>query len=266
MPRARTKVVLARYDGGCLFRRRSAAHTWAMPDEAAWAEPVVVPDDLRSLQADIEAYHRERRLAQRRRRLHRITGSRLWRRVGMPLTVLAGALALAGTVFAALMLGQPGAQPAPMAAPLAADPAGTVGAAGGLLPDTTVMTAERSVSIRELRPALVVLVPIGCACTDALSDLAAQADEVRIPLVAVAPQLQDAEIAALPGQLHRGRVQPVFDTDGELAATYGAEALTVLGVAVDGTVRFVLKENAPELERLELALHGLLTSTPPRAG
>jgi hypothetical protein len=233
-----------------------------MPDDAPWAEPVVVPDDLRSLQADVEAYHREQRLAQRRRRLERITGSRLWRRVGLPLAVLAGMVALTGTVFAALLLGHPGAQPVPMAAPLAPASVGTTGEVGGLIPDVSVTTASGTqVSSRDPRPALVALVPIGCSCTEALIDLAAQADEVRVPLLAVAPQAEDAEVAALAGQVHRGRVLPVYDAGGQLAATYGAEELTVLGLAQDGTVRFVLDEGDAALDRLEMQLHGLLTST-----
>jgi hypothetical protein len=234
-----------------------------MPDDAPWAEPVVVPDDLRSLQADVEAYHRERRLAPRRRRRERITGTRLWRRVGIPLTVLAGMLALTGTVFAALLLGHPGPQPVPMAAPLAAPSVGTTGEVGGRIPEVTLATNIGPLTTWDpsLRPALVALVPIGCSCTDTLINLAAQADEVRIPLVAVAPQADDAEVAALPGQTHRGRVLPAFDAAGDLAATYGADALTVLGLAQDGTVRFVLDEGDAGLQRLELQLHGLLTST-----
>ena len=233
-----------------------------MPDDAPWAEPVVVPDDLRSLQADIEAYHRERRLAQRRRRVERITRSRLWRRFGVPVAILAGAVALAGTIFAALMLGHPGAQPLPMAAPLATDAAAPTGAVNGLIPDVSLTTNRGPISTQDpsLRPAVLALVPIGCACTDALSDLAAQADELRLQLIAVAPQADDAEVAALAGQLHRGRVLAAFDTEGTLASSYAADELTVLGLAADGTVQFVLDRSDAALERLELRLHGLLAS------
>jgi hypothetical protein len=236
-----------------------------MPDDAPWAEPVVVPDDLRSLQADIEAYHREKRLEQRRRRVERITRSRLWRRLGVPLAILAGAVALAGTIFAALMLGHPGAQPLPIAAPLATDAAATAGEINGLIPDVSLTTArgEFSTQHSSLRPAVVALVPIGCDCTDALAGIAAQADELRLPLIAVAPQSEDAEVAALAGQLHRGRVLPAFDAEGSLAETYTAEDLTVLGLAADGTVQFVLDRSDAELERLELRLHGLLSSALP---
>jgi hypothetical protein len=39
--------------------RATAADTGLVADDAPWIDPVVVPDDIRSLQADIDAYHRE---------------------------------------------------------------------------------------------------------------------------------------------------------------------------------------------------------------
>ena len=47
-----------------------------MPEDMPWADPVVVPDDIRSLQAEIDAYHREVRAARRRRRRERLMGAR----------------------------------------------------------------------------------------------------------------------------------------------------------------------------------------------
>ena len=79
-----------------------------MGDDAPWIDPVVVPDDIRSLQADIDAYHREIRDVRRHRVLRRLTGTALWRRGAMPLSVTAAALGLAAVVFAVLTLGDPG--------------------------------------------------------------------------------------------------------------------------------------------------------------
>jgi hypothetical protein len=232
-----------------------------MPDDAPWAEPVVVPDDLRSLQADVDAYHREQRLAKRRRRLQRVTRTRAWQRFGLPASVLLGAMALAGTMFAALMFGQPHAQPVPVAAPLSADPPAEPGELHGLLPDVSVAVTGGTVDVRQLRPKLVALVPIGCDCPEILASLAAQADEVHIGMVAVAPAAQDAEVAALAGRLHRGQVDPAFDATGRLAAAYDAQGvLTVLGVAPDGTVGFVVRDVSAD-QRLESSLH-LLVSSP----
>src|SRR5437764_12769232 len=88
--------------------REQRAHTEPMPEEMPWADPVTVPDDIRALQADIDAYHREQRLARRRRRRERITGSRLWRRWSFPVGVITGALALAAVVAVLLAVDTPG--------------------------------------------------------------------------------------------------------------------------------------------------------------
>src|SRR4051812_36851298 len=82
--------------------REQRAHTEPMPEEMPWADPVTVPDDIRALQSDIEAYHREQRLARRRHRRERITRSRLWRRWSFPVGVITGALALAAVVVVLL--------------------------------------------------------------------------------------------------------------------------------------------------------------------
>jgi hypothetical protein len=180
----------------------------------------------------------------------------------LPAAVLLGSVVLAGTMFAALLLGQPAAQPVPAAAPLATDPPAAPGELHGLIPDVPVGVTGGTVSIQQLhRPALVALVPLGCDCTDVLGRLAAQADEVRVSLVAVAPAEVDAEVAALAGQLHRGKVITAFDAAGRLARTYAAQGvLTVLGLAPDGTVGFV-ERNVDADVRLESPLH-LLVSAP----
>src|SRR5437764_6499114 len=85
-----------------LLRRARAAHTGPMADDAPWADPVVVPDDIRALQTDIDAYHREVRAARRRRHRERFTASLAWRRWSFPIGVLTGALALAATVVTLL--------------------------------------------------------------------------------------------------------------------------------------------------------------------
>src|SRR3954463_3855210 len=57
-----------------LFSSGTSAHTGPMADDAPWIDPVVVPDDIRALQADIEAYHRELREA-RHPRIRRLASS-----------------------------------------------------------------------------------------------------------------------------------------------------------------------------------------------
>lgn len=227
-----------------------------MGDEAPWTDPVVVPDDARELQPDIDAYHRELRYAARRRRLQRVTRNRWWQRFGVPATVTAGALALATVVFAVLTFGAPRPQPQPVRAPVAASVAAAPGTVGGLMPDVTVQTLAGETSTRDFRPGLIALVPLRCDCTELISDLAGQAEEVALPLVVVAPAAKDAEVYALPHQVHRGQVVPVFDANGTLARTFKASGVTAVVVAANATVTFVRHDvDAQTRLQLELPLH-----------
>jgi hypothetical protein len=214
-----------------------------MPDDASWLDGVVVPDDLSELAGEVEAYHREVRQAARRRRVSRITDTTAWQRFAMPVGVALCSLTLAAAVFSILTLGHPhrvlGPPRTPIASAAALPPPGEV---GGVLPDVTLRTNAGAMSARDLRPALVALVPMHCDCTDLLKSLAAQAGEVTVPLVVVAPANQDAEVDALPGQVHSGAAQAVFDLHGELAAAYAASGVTVLGVRPDATVNFVQRD------------------------
>lgn len=214
-----------------------------MPDDASWLDGVVVPDDLSEIAADIEAYHRELRLAARRRRIARITGTRVWQRFALPAAVAVSSLTIAGAVFAILTLGHPRGTLGPPKAPVATA-AGLPGPGevGGLLPDVTVRTSGGAINIRDVRPALVALVPLQCDCASLLSKLAAQAAEVRLPLVVVAPANRDAEVDSLPGQTHNGTVEPVFDLHGELAAAYDASGVTAVGLLPNATVSFVQRD------------------------
>jgi len=228
-----------------------------MPEEMPWADPVTVPDDIRALQPDIDAYHREQRLARRRRRRQRITGSRLWQRWSFPVGVLTGALALAAVVVVLLAVdtaGHPGRRAAvPLAQPTAAP-----GSVGGLLPASLVTTTDgERVPAQSLRPALLVLLPTHCSCPDLLDALAAQAAEVQVQLVVVGASTPDAEVAALPGQLHHGRVVAAYDDGGRLTSAYDAKGVTALIVGRDGIVTYVQRELTART-RLELPLQAAL--------
>src|SRR5437870_4045430 len=84
--------------------------------------------------------------------------------------------------------------------------------------------------IRALRPALFVLLPAHCDCGKLLDSLAAQAGEVAVQLVIVGAGSPDAEVAALPGQLHHGSVTAAYDAAGTLASAYDASGVTALVV------------------------------------
>jgi len=214
-----------------------------MGDDAPWIDPVVVPDDIRSLQPEIDAYHREVRDARRHPLLRRLTSSVLWRRGAMPLVVTATALALAAVVFAVLTLGDPGVGRRALPSALASSPSGAIGEVDGLLPDLTVRTVGGEArSVRELRPALVALLPLHCDCDALMDSLAGQAETVGASLVAIAPAAQDAEVASLPGRTHSGQVTAYFDPAHALADVYQAVGVTLLVVAPDATVRHLLHD------------------------
>lgn len=216
-----------------------------MPDDASWLDGVVVPDDLSELSADVEAYHRELRQAARRRRIARITNTRVWQRLALPMAVVVSSMTIAGAVFAILTLGHPHRVLGPPRQPVASAATLPVpGEVGGLLPDVTVRTTVGAMSARELRPALIALVPLHCDCIDLLKALAAQAGEIPVPLVVVAPANRDAEVDAIAGQVHSGSAEAVFDLHGELAAAYSASGVTVLGLRPDATVSFVRRDVA----------------------
>lgn len=232
-----------------------------MPEDAPWADPVVVPDDIRELQADVDAYRREQRHARRRLRWQQITASPAWQRWSFPAGVLTGAVALAAAVFGLLVVDGSAARHAAAPAPLAS-PSITAGHQGGLLPDVSfTSTVGGTVAATSLRPALIALVPGRCGCTTLLRSLAAQAEEVQLRLVVLAPSAPDAEVAALSGRLHYGDVLTAYDANGRLAGAYAASGVTALVVGRDGVVTYIGKQLTPS-SRLELPLQAALLLPP----
>jgi hypothetical protein len=156
--------------------------------------------------------------------------------------VVAGLLALAVLVTsglgATLALLQPGSPSLAMAAPLA-DPTTPVGAVGGLLPAVELVTAAGSVSSRQLRPAVMALVPTDCPdCAAILSTVAGQATLAGRALVLVGRPSQHSQLVSLQAGLAGSAVIVADDQNVAIAAGLGRDPadLTVLVVAADGTV------------------------------
>jgi hypothetical protein len=233
-----------------------------VPDEpgrgdASWLDGVDVPDDLSELQADVDAYHREQRLAARRRRFSPILDSVWWQRFALPTAVVFGSLTIAAAVLGILTLDRPQRIARPPQAAIATSKAAFEGQVGGLVPDVSLRAPTGAIDIRNLRPALVALVPVPCDCENLLSKLAADAFGVGVPLVVVAPGSQDAEIFSLPGRLHSGEVQPAMDLHGELAAAYASAGVTVLTLRPDATVGYI-ERNVVDTKVISTALSELL--------
>lgn len=222
-------------------------------------EDVVVPDDARDLELDVRAWRREQAAAARRGRLDRMVRTRRWRRYGLSGPLVAGVLALVavfGSLLALLVPG--GGRDRATRAPLDAAPPSPAGQVGGLLPDRAVLVGGVERSVRELRPAVLALVPIPCRCGELMDEISGQAAEFGLRLVVVAPSRRDDELPALVAAARHGPAVPAYDADGRLARDYAALGPTLLLVRDDGRVTGVEREARPGLRR-EPRLRQLVT-------
>ena len=230
----------------------------------SWIDHVVIPDDISSLDAEVRALRRERRGRARRDRLRRwVTG----RGVVGPL-VMVLVLMVAG--FASLlMLFQP-RRPATPPAPLASPGAGA-GRDDRLLPDLTVTRADgTSRRLRDFRPAVLALAPVGCGCDAALRDVGAPVVRHGLSFLLV-----DRTLPALPVGLAEADTVRLAEPTGALAAKYRAEqggkrapgGPVLVLVGADGQVKRVLPEPIlplPFKTELDVLGSGLGTPAPTR--
>lgn len=212
------------------------------PDGASWVDRVVIPDDISALESEVRALHRERRAQQRRDRLRTLTGGRAGPVLMVAVLLLAGVAGL-------LVLLQPRRAPG--------SPAGlSEQAADRRLPDVAVRLADgTSRRVREFRPAVLVLAPIGCGCDAELAaaGAAARAHDVDFLLV-------DRVLPPLPPGLTEPAATRLVEPTGTLAGAYGAEdggsrvaggpVLVVVGTS--GSVVRVLPEASPQALEREL--------------
>ncbi|GAA3222832.1 hypothetical protein [Actinocorallia longicatena] len=229
---------------------------------------VVVPDDARELEADITAYRREERRRLQRVRMARILGPLTRHGIAAPL--IAGALVIA-LVSGALMTFFGPRVPAPQPTMSLTTPTPVPGEVGGVLPDVRLRWDGREHPAEEMRPALIVIVPSGCACSEALVDLTDQAFNQPVKVFMMADRrrsglsVADAhkELAAVSGpagKAHKG--VPVLVDDvveapkSRFAEKIGASELSVVLVNAGGKIVDVRIElrRVPDLE-VERALN-----------
>jgi hypothetical protein len=199
--------------------------------DASWAD-VVVPDDISSLDADVDAYRREVRRAHRR-----AWQARVMSRPGiLPLSIVSIALLLAGIVATLLTVLAPSAGDSePAARPLVHTRVAD-GAVGGLVPAVKLSELGDPVQSQALRPALVALVPATCDCIARLKTLAGQADQVGYPLDVVTAATPAAD--ALINLLNTGKPHVLLDASStnSLYQQAGAQGLTLLLVEPNGVI------------------------------
>ena len=233
----------------------------------SWIDHVVIPDDISSLDAEIRALRRERRARARRDRLRRLVSPR---GVVGPLVIVV-LLMVAG--FASLLVlfqpRRPTASPAPLASP-------GVGA-DGRLPDLTVTQADGTPRrLREFRPAVLALAPVGCGCDAVLKEVGSTVVRRGVYFLLV-----DRTLPALPAglaepatvRLGEASTVRLVEPTGTLATAYRAEQAgrrvpggpVLVLVRADGRVARVLPQPmSPGAFAIELAVlpPGLGTPAP----
>jgi hypothetical protein len=188
---------------------------------ASWVDRIVIPDDLSELDAEVRALRRERRAQRRRARLRRLTGSG---RTGAPLLLVA-VLLIAGVAGLLVMF-----QPRRMAGnvtPLATQ------ATDRRLPDAPVRLVDGTTRrIRDFRPAVLALAPIGCRCDAELAAAGTAARRHNLTLYLV-----DRVLPPLPPGLSDATTVRLVEPAGVVAERYNAERA---GKRVDGGPVLVL--------------------------
>ena len=223
---------------------------------------VDIPDDARELDREVLAYRREQRALRRRARWNRLLGP--LRRHGAILPLVASCVALsmlAGTLLSVFSI-------SPAAAPVLSHSAGSgtspgPGAGSGtatdtsMLPQGTVYVDGKATAVRGLVRAVLVLVPSGCRCQQALKQVttqAARAGVQRVYFVGTASAMTDVTQLAQTAGL--GTAVAVKDATNVLGAAYHPAGLTIVLVRADATTtvqrhlvagQFQLQERLREL-------------------
>jgi hypothetical protein len=217
---------------------------------------VVIPDDARELERDVQAYQRELRALRRRQRATRLRGPLT--RDGMVLPLLAGCLILALItstlliMFAADQTGMPnlpGRTPAapPVANPRPANPrrAPVAGQIGGPLPAAFIVINGRPVDVRAVtaaKPSVLALIPRPCPCVPALRQLRSQAATAHVTLYLVATGGDLKQVESMAAQAGQKPALVGDDADNVLGRTYKPLGLTAILVGRGGAVASVVPD------------------------
>jgi hypothetical protein len=232
---------------------------------------IVIPDDARELDRDVQAYQRELRAMRRRRRVRRLCGPLT--KDGMALPLLAGCLMLALLastlliLFAADQTGMPqvpratatatrGApkHPASLARPAA-------GQIGGPLPAAELVIGKKTVQLREITatPTALALVPPDCNCASTLRQLTTQATQAHVLVYLVGTPKDIQQVTTLATAAGQPASQVANDTANVLGRVYRQDGLTAILVRAGGTVASVVR--LPQ-QQLTTGLHEIATVKP----
>ncbi len=187
---------------------------------------IVVPDDARELDRDVQAYHRELRARRRHDRRMQLHGPLT--RDGVILPLLASCLVLALiagvllTLFTAAPIPESGPQGGLAGAPSSPPDTPVARLSGSPLPATaTVDLYGSNIALGQLSRSVLALIPASCDCARALASLASQARTAGVPvyLIGGGTLAPVAEVQADSDQAHAG-AEVAGDSSGVLARTY----------------------------------------------
>jgi hypothetical protein len=231
---------------------------------------IVIPDDARELDRDVQAYQRELRALRRRQRSSRLRGPLT--RDGMVLPMLAGCLILALItstlliMFAADQTGMPNLSGhVPAGASVPHRPAGattqpTAGTIGGPLPPVVVVVNGRReplLSLTAARPSVLALIPLSCQCGSVLRRLHTQAAEAHVALYLVDTAGDAKQVAELAAQAGQDLAQVADDAKNLLGETYHELGLTAILVRRGGIVASVTQDLSLPGRNLQTSLRQL---------
>jgi hypothetical protein len=228
------------------------------PDRDDFGLPPVdveIPDDARELDRDVQAYHREQRALRRHLRRRRWAGPP--GRDGMVLPLLAGCLVLALiagtllTVFTAVpedlsITPRPGGTSSLPSTPLMTEASGSPAPVASFtavtgpahrLPAATINISLGPVRLRQVRDAVLTLVPQGCRCAAAVHQLIAQAVWVGVPVYLVGTDGGMQGVRQLAAAARPDEVVVADDIHNVLGTMYGSGGLTALLVDAHGAVQ-----------------------------
>jgi hypothetical protein len=210
---------------------------------------IEIPDDARELDRDVQAYRRELRALRRQQRRRRLRGPRT--RDGVLLPLLASCLVLAliaGTLLTVFTAGPGGDLPGTTrpstsagassrpATNSSASPADSpTAAAAKNLPDKAVKIGAKQTPLLSLTPAVLALVPVGCACTTAIRRLVQQAVAAGVRLYLVSAKGHVAAVEQVAA-LAPGPPPVAEDVTGALYSAYPPTGLTAVLARRDGSV------------------------------
>jgi len=205
-------------------------------------EHLVIPDDARELDGDARALARERRAAARAARLRAAFRVNRWHRLALPWPIAVAVLAMVSTLVSVLVVFRPPNQSAPRARPLAS-PRQQPGEVGGLLPDLQLRRDRGGLSsLRDFRPAVLVLTPPGYDSAGLLRTVLQVAGKHHVYALAVGP-----DVPRLPADLTRSALIRAGDAEHRLLPAYQVtDRPVLLLVRADGTVNQRLPGGPPD--------------------